>query len=419
MYVCGMTVYDFCHLGHARVMVVFDMVARWLRASGLDVTYVRNITDIDDKIIQRAQENGETIRQLTDRFIAAMHEDADAPRRAAPRPRAARHRLRRADAGADPAPGSTRASPTPPPTATCTTGCASSRATASCAGKLDDLKHRRAHRGRRRPRKIRSTSCCGRAPRPGEREVKWASPWGEGRPGWHIECSVMSTCCSASTSTSTAAARTCSSRTTRTRSPSREARTATPSSMYWMHNGFVRVDDEKMSKIARQLLHHPRGAAEVRPRGGALLHPACAVPQRAELLRRASGRRPQRAHPPVHRAQERAGRRAMPAGGLGRGVRAALPRGDGRRLQHRRGGGGAVRAGQRGQPQRLAGARRAVEGARRRARPARSRAAGLPAGRCAGSRAGWTPTRSRRRSPNAPRPRRRRTSPRPTASAPS
>jgi cysteinyl-tRNA synthetase len=78
MYVCGMTVYDFCHLGHARVMVVFDMVARWLRASGLDVTYVRNITDIDDKIIRRAQDKGETIRQLTDRFIAAMHEDADA-----------------------------------------------------------------------------------------------------------------------------------------------------------------------------------------------------------------------------------------------------------------------------------------------------------------------------------------------------
>ena len=78
MYVCGMTVYDYCHLGHARVMVVFDMVARWLRSSGYAVTYVRNITDIDDKIIRRAQENGETIRTLTDRFIAAMHEDADA-----------------------------------------------------------------------------------------------------------------------------------------------------------------------------------------------------------------------------------------------------------------------------------------------------------------------------------------------------
>ena len=78
MYVCGMTVYDFCHLGHARVMVVFDMVARWLRNSGYAVNYVRNITDIDDKIIKRAAENGESIRSLTDRFIAAMHEDADA-----------------------------------------------------------------------------------------------------------------------------------------------------------------------------------------------------------------------------------------------------------------------------------------------------------------------------------------------------
>ena len=73
MYVCGMTVYDYCHLGHARVMVVFDMVARWLRGSGFDVTYVRNITDIDDKIIRRAGENGESIRTLTDRFIAAMN----------------------------------------------------------------------------------------------------------------------------------------------------------------------------------------------------------------------------------------------------------------------------------------------------------------------------------------------------------
>ena len=78
MYVCGMTVYDYCHLGHARVMVVFDMVQRWLRASNYEVNYVRNITDIDDKIIKRALENRESIRALTDRFIAAMHEDADA-----------------------------------------------------------------------------------------------------------------------------------------------------------------------------------------------------------------------------------------------------------------------------------------------------------------------------------------------------
>jgi cysteinyl-tRNA synthetase len=75
MYVCGMTVYDYCHLGHARVMVVFDMVYRWLKASGFAVTYVRNITDIDDKIIKRAAENGESIYALTGRFIDAMHED--------------------------------------------------------------------------------------------------------------------------------------------------------------------------------------------------------------------------------------------------------------------------------------------------------------------------------------------------------
>ncbi len=78
MYVCGMTVYDFCHLGHARVMVIFDVVQRWLGASGYDVTYVRNITDIDDKIIRRAQENGEPMAALTERFIRAMDEDSAA-----------------------------------------------------------------------------------------------------------------------------------------------------------------------------------------------------------------------------------------------------------------------------------------------------------------------------------------------------
>src|SRR5210317_1994356 len=77
MYVCGMTVYDYCHIGHARVLVVFDVVYRYLKHLGYDVTYVRNITDIDDKIINRANENGEDFRRLTERFIAAMHEDID------------------------------------------------------------------------------------------------------------------------------------------------------------------------------------------------------------------------------------------------------------------------------------------------------------------------------------------------------
>ena len=76
MYVCGMTVYDYCHLGHARVMIVFDVVKRWLVAGGLDTTYVRNITDIDDRIIKRAAENDEPIEKLTARFIEAMNQDA-------------------------------------------------------------------------------------------------------------------------------------------------------------------------------------------------------------------------------------------------------------------------------------------------------------------------------------------------------
>jgi cysteinyl-tRNA synthetase len=94
MYVCGMTVYDYCHVGHARVMVVFDVVLRWLRAKGYDVTYVRNITDIDDKIIRRAQENGEDFNELTARFIQAMHEDLECAGHFAADARAARHRAR-------------------------------------------------------------------------------------------------------------------------------------------------------------------------------------------------------------------------------------------------------------------------------------------------------------------------------------
>ena len=78
LYVCGMTVYDFCHVGHARVMVVFDVVTRYLKASGYEVNYIRNITDIDDKIIARANERNETIQELTERFVYEMHQDADA-----------------------------------------------------------------------------------------------------------------------------------------------------------------------------------------------------------------------------------------------------------------------------------------------------------------------------------------------------
>src|SRR5574338_824946 len=194
MYVCGMTVYDYCHLGHARVMVVFDMVARWLRASGYAVTYVRNITDIDDKIIRRAGENGESIRVLTDRFIAAMHDDADALGVLRPdaEPRATeyvaemqelirrleQHGLAYVAANRDECylvrkfPGYGKLS-----------------------GKsLDDLRagervEVQADSGKHDPLDFVLWKHA-REEEPGE--VKWASPWGEGRPGWHIECSAMS-----------------------------------------------------------------------------------------------------------------------------------------------------------------------------------------------------------------------------------
>ncbi len=182
MYVCGMTVYDYCHVGHARVMVAFDVVQRWLRkASGYDVTYVRNITDIDDKIIRRAVENGESDRRA-DRPLHpdAMHEDADALGIVATRPRAARHRLHAADAVADRArssgnglayrasrrrrelrrcasfPGYGKLSPASRST-TCAPASAWPRTT---------------------PRTTRSTSCCGSAPSPASPpETKWTLSW--------------------------------------------------------------------------------------------------------------------------------------------------------------------------------------------------------------------------------------------------
>ena len=144
MYVCGMTVYDFCHIGHARVMVAFDVISRWLRHRGYDLTYVRNITDIDDKIIRRATENGETFQQLTERMIAAMHEDETrlGVLRPDQEPRASEHvdgmfRMIQTliDKGYAYAPGNGdvyRRSPMHPAMATCITGSAGLPVTANC-----------------------------------------------------------------------------------------------------------------------------------------------------------------------------------------------------------------------------------------------------------------------------------------------
>ncbi|MEN9903102.1 MAG: cysteine--tRNA ligase, partial [Pseudomonadota bacterium] len=189
MYVCGMTVYDFCHLGHARVMVVFDMVYRWLMAQGYQVEYVRNITDIDDKIINRANERGQTIQQLTDHYIAAMHEDSDAlgVLRPTKEPRATEYVQEMLDLigtlenkglayqGGD---------------GDVNFAVRKFEGYGKLSGKsLDDLRagERVAVAGAKEDPLDFVLWKHAKAGEPA-----WASPWGDGRPGWHIECSAMS-----------------------------------------------------------------------------------------------------------------------------------------------------------------------------------------------------------------------------------
>ena len=248
MYVCGMTVYDYCHLGHARVLVVFDMVARWLRASGYSVIYVRNITDIDDKIIRRAGENGESLRALTDRFIAAMDQDAAALGVAKPdfEPRATEfvadmltmiaaleekgYAYRAADGDV----------------------CYSVRkfqGYGQLSGKsLEDL--RAGERvdvvsGKQDPLDF---VLWKHAKDEEPAEAKFASPWGPGRPGWHIECSAMASQLLGKHFDIHGGGQDL-------QFPHHENEIAQSEGAhgerfvnYWMHNGFVRIDEEKMSK---------------------------------------------------------------------------------------------------------------------------------------------------------------------------
>lgn len=248
IYVCGMTVYDYCHLGHARVMVVFDMVTRWLRAADFQVTYVRNITDIDDKIIKRAAENGETIRALTDRFIAAMHEDADAlgvlrpdhePRATefVPQMQSLIQRLEEKGLAYRAASGDVNYS------------VRKFDGYGKLSGKsLDDL------RAGERVDVIDDKQdpldfVLWKHAKPAEpAEARWASPWGDGRPGWHIECSAMSSQLLGEQFDIHGGG-------ADLQFPHHENEIAQSEGAYghtfvnyWMHNGFVRVDDEKMSK---------------------------------------------------------------------------------------------------------------------------------------------------------------------------
>lgn len=248
MYVCGMTVYDYCHLGHARVMVVFDMVARWLRTSGYQVTYVRNITDIDDKIIKRAGENGEPIRTLTDRFITAMHEDADALGVLRPD-----HEPRAMDfvpqmLGLIDKLEKNGLAYQAPNKDVCYS-VHSFPGYGKLSGKsLDDLRAGErvdVAEGKRDPLDF---VLWKHAKDSEPEEAKWESPWGKGRPGWHIECSAMSSDLLGEHFDIHGGGQDL-------QFPHHENEIAQSEGAhqhrfvnYWMHNGFIRVDNEKMSK---------------------------------------------------------------------------------------------------------------------------------------------------------------------------
>ena len=245
MYVCGMTVYDYCHIGHARVMVVFDVVVRYLRSRGYKVIYVRNITDIDDKIIRRAQGNGEDFHALAERFIQAMHEDTEAlgilPPSLEPRATEAMDAIIQLvqillDKGF------------------------------AYQGENGDVYYdvsrfeRYGQLANQRLEELRAGArveieaakddpldfVLWKAAKPGE--PSWPSPWGPGRPGWHIECSAMAQRCIGSHFDIHGGGMDL-------KFPHHEGEIAQSEAAnghqyvnYWMHNGFVQVNEEKMSK---------------------------------------------------------------------------------------------------------------------------------------------------------------------------
>ncbi|HKY02536.1 MAG TPA: cysteine--tRNA ligase [Burkholderiales bacterium] len=245
MYVCGMTVYDYCHLGHARVMVVFDMVQRWLRAGGYEVCYVRNITDIDDKIIKRAAENGESIGALTDRFIAAMNEDAGALGVQKPdhEPRATEYvdamlemigSLERKGFAYRAAGGDVNYA------------VRKFDGYGKLSGKsLDDLRAGErvdVDRDKHDPLDFVLWKHAK------EGEPHWHSDFGDGRPGWHIECSAMSNQLLGAHFDIHGGGEDLQFPHHENEIAQSEAANGGQFVNYWMHNGFVRVDDEKMSK---------------------------------------------------------------------------------------------------------------------------------------------------------------------------
>ena len=245
MYVCGMTVYDYTHVGHARVMVVFDVIVRYLRARGFDVRYVRNITDIDDKIIRRAAERGEDINALTARFIDAMHEDERALGVLPPdeEPRATGH------IGEIVAMIETLVKQGYAYRATNGDVYYRVRKFApygSLSGKsIDELQSgARVEVGEAKEDPL--DFVLWKAAKPGE--PSWESPWGAGRPGWHIECSAMSTECLGEQFDIHGGGMDLKFPHHENEIAQSEAATSRKFVNYWVHVGFVRVNEEKMSK---------------------------------------------------------------------------------------------------------------------------------------------------------------------------
>lgn len=248
MYVCGMTIYDYCHIGHARMMMSFDVVYRWLKALGYEVTYVRNITDIDDKIINRAGENGESISSLTARFTRYMHEDTSALGILPPdhEPRATEYvtemleliaKLEKNGLAYQSEDGDVNYS------------VRDFRGYGKLSGKsLDDLRAGErvdVNTGKRDPLDF----VLWKSAKPSEPdEAKWSSRWGAGRPGWHIECSAMSSKLLGDHFDIHGGGADLQFPHHENEIAQSEGASGHPFVNYWMHNGFVRVDNEKMSK---------------------------------------------------------------------------------------------------------------------------------------------------------------------------